>query len=353
MGRPSTNGMATTLATLGAGVEEDKIVEKIVRSVPPRFKQIVLAITTLLDVSTLTVSDLVGRLKAAEETFEEAPGSLQQDGRLYLTEEEWDARQKKEAENHLGGGLSGGGGRQGGGRRGHGRGRGGRWSGGQSSGKGGDECRRCGKLGHWARECRSKPKREQAHAVEEEEEASLLHVRTSPTVLDTTSTALVGSPTAPLPSASLALQPVEQALNGNEVVEANSGLQIVIREEKVFAQLGEEEEHKPEEWILDTGATNHMSGSMVAFSKLDTAVLGTVWFGDDSVARIEGRGTVTFPCRNGEFRRFIGVYFIPRLTMNIVSVGQLDEDGYKIRIEAGVMSIQEPDGKLLAKVSRA
>jgi hypothetical protein len=100
--------------------------------------------------STLTVSDMVGRLRAAEDAFEEAPRSLQHDGHLYLTEEEWDARRKKrEAENHSGGSSSGGTGRRGGGRKGRGRGRGGRSSSGPSSGKPtGDECRRCGKTGH-------------------------------------------------------------------------------------------------------------------------------------------------------------------------------------------------------------
>jgi hypothetical protein len=86
------NGMVATLATLGEIVEEFTVVEKILRCVPPRLKQIALAISTLLDVRTLTVANLAGRLKAAEEAFEEPPSSLQQDGKLYLTEEEWDAR---------------------------------------------------------------------------------------------------------------------------------------------------------------------------------------------------------------------------------------------------------------------
>jgi hypothetical protein len=60
---------------------------KIAHGVPLRFKQIVLSITTLFDLSTLSVSNMVGRLRAAEDAFEEAPGSLQHSGRLYLTEE--------------------------------------------------------------------------------------------------------------------------------------------------------------------------------------------------------------------------------------------------------------------------
>jgi hypothetical protein len=57
-----------------------------------------------------------------------------------------------------------------------------------------------------------------------------------------------------------------------------------------------------------------------------------------------------FMCKNGESRSFDGVYFIPCLTTNIVSIGQLDEIGYKIDINIGMMKIQEPGSVLLAKV---
>jgi transposase InsO family protein len=121
----------------------------------------------------------------------------------------------------------------------------------------------------------------------------------------------------------------------------------------VVVELGSEEEHDAKSWVLDTGATNHMSGSRAAFAELDTAVCGSVWFGDDSVARIEGCSTVLFMCKNGEHRSFSGVYYIPKLTTNIVSIGQLDEVGYKINIDDGVMRIREPNRWLLAKVCRA
>jgi hypothetical protein len=45
-----------------------------------------------------------------------------------------------------------------------------------------------------------------------------------------------------------------------------------------------------------------------------------------------------------------GVYFIPRLATNTVSIGQLDEVDYKIDINTGVMKIREPRGLLLARV---
>jgi hypothetical protein len=173
-------------------------------------------------------------------------------------------------------------------------------------------------MGHWAHECRSKPNKEQAHVAQDEEEASLM-----------------------LTSATLICPKV-----------ISSSAKVEIHEEKVFSHLDEEKEHDAGTWILDTEVTNHMSGCWAAFRKIDMMVLGTVHFGDDSVARIEGRGTVVFVCKNGESRSFNGVYFIPRLMTNIVNVGQLDEIGFKININIGMMKIREPGGVLLAKVKQ-
>jgi hypothetical protein len=83
--------MVAHLATLDEEVKDGEIIVKMLQSLPPRFKQITVVIKTLFDVSTISVADLTGRLKKVEEAFEEAPTSLQQDGKLYLTEEEWDA----------------------------------------------------------------------------------------------------------------------------------------------------------------------------------------------------------------------------------------------------------------------
>ena len=355
------NSMASTLTTLGDTVGETQVVEKIIRSVPQRFRQIVVAITTLLDLSTLTVADLTGWLKAAEDAFEPPPSMMRHDGKLYLTEEEWDARRKKhDAEKTSGGSSTMA--HRGGWKRGRGRGRSGN-KGSSSSRPSSDECRKCGKLGHWARDCRSKPKKEQAHVVKEEEEASLLLVKSeidmpieslqtsAPPSYSSTPQAEDQLPRGSPPPPSEKGVPINEA-TAKEGKKQEAQTEIHLREEKAFAHLGEREVRDEETWVLDTGATNHMTGSRTVFNELDTTVVGTVRFGDDSVARIEGKGAIVFLCKNCEHRSFAGAYYIPRLTTNIVSIGQLDEARYNINIKDGAMKVHEPGGQLLAKVMR-
>jgi hypothetical protein len=68
--------LSSILTTLGE-VKDSEIIMKMLRSLLPHFKQIMIAFKTLLDMSTMSVADLTGRLKEAEEAFEEAPTSLQ------------------------------------------------------------------------------------------------------------------------------------------------------------------------------------------------------------------------------------------------------------------------------------
>jgi hypothetical protein len=69
-------------------------------------------------------------------------------------------------------------------------------------------------------------------------------------------------------------------------VEAISSRVEIELKEKVYVHFDEKNEHDVGTWVLDTGATNHKSGCWVPFTELDTTVLGTIHFGDDSVAWI-------------------------------------------------------------------
>ena len=75
------------LATLGDPEPDEKVMAKYLRMVRPWYKQLVISIKTLLDISTLSIEEVMGRLKAAD-YVEPAPAHTAS-GKLLLTEEQW------------------------------------------------------------------------------------------------------------------------------------------------------------------------------------------------------------------------------------------------------------------------
>jgi hypothetical protein len=95
-----------------------------------------------------------------------------------------------------------------------------------------------------------------------------------------------------------------------------------------------------------------MIGVRAAFSIIDLRVHGTVHFGNGSVTNIEGRGTILIKSKTGRHKALAGVYYIPRLMANIVSLGRMEGAGYKIMLEDGFLKMWDHDGTLAAKVRR-
>lgn len=108
---------------------------------------------------------------------------------------------------------------------------------------------------------------------------------------------------------------------------------MLINEEKVTPKLNEIGRVKQTEsnlWYLDNGASNHMTGQRSKFRILDENVTGQVKFGDGSLVSIKGKGSIALKCKNGEEKVLEDVYFIPSLCSNIISLGQLSEEGNQV-----------------------
>ena len=92
------NGIADKLHTLIENLDEVKVVKKLLRIVPSRYTQVAIAIEKLLDLKTMSMEELVGRLKTAEgrSDLDEGASNYDQGGgsRLLLTGDEWLARHR-------------------------------------------------------------------------------------------------------------------------------------------------------------------------------------------------------------------------------------------------------------------
>jgi hypothetical protein len=100
-------GIVQRLAALGDPEPDEKVVVKYLRVVRPRYKQLVISIETLLDISQLSIEEVTGRLKTADDV-EPAPAHTAS-GKLLLTEEQWVEKYKKKASEPGHGGSGSGG----------------------------------------------------------------------------------------------------------------------------------------------------------------------------------------------------------------------------------------------------
>jgi cell fate (sporulation/competence/biofilm development) regulator YlbF (YheA/YmcA/DUF963 family) len=78
------------LKALGEKIEDVRVVKKFLRVAPARFASIIVSIEMFYDLKTLTVEELVGRLRAAEDRLHDKVDHItDKAGRLLLAEEEW------------------------------------------------------------------------------------------------------------------------------------------------------------------------------------------------------------------------------------------------------------------------
>lgn len=308
------NGLVTNIRSLGETVDESYVVKKLLRAVPAKFLQITSTIEQFGDLEAMSIEEAVGSLKAHEERLRgqsETGG-----GQLLLTEEEWKKRENSEGQLLLT--------RE-------------EWmkrknknetSNGYQSREGGRRdrsklrCFNCQGHGHFAAECR-KPRRERDKEQKVETEVNLTHVQDD--------------------------EPALLMLECGKEMKTK----LLLNEEDMRPRLNAGKQEESNMWYLDNGASNHMTGSRSKFKTLDETVTGQVRFGDGSRVDIKGKGSVGFKCKNGEELVLHDVYFIPHLCNNVISLGQLSENGNKVVLMGVFLWVYDGQGRLVVKVKRS
>ncbi|XP_028065737.1 uncharacterized protein LOC114268722 [Camellia sinensis] len=300
----------------GEKMESLQVIEKILRSLSPKFEHVVVAIEESKDLSAMTTDELMGTIEIHEQRINKKTPSSSLEQALQSKLSFRDDRNEQGGTSQRSRGRGRGynnqnfvfRGRDGRGParegrnqphfapRGRARGRGGGYNNRLGFDKSNVQCYQCHKFGHYSNECRSRTTtetREQANFAKEETN------KVGPTVL--------------------------------------------------FVHHGDTE-NQNNVWYLDSGATNLMCGKRELFVELDETVQAQVPFGDSSKTLVKGRGNILIKLKNGDHDYISNVYYVPAMKNNILSMGQLLEKGYDISMKDCHLTIKDNHGNLIAQV---
>jgi transposase InsO family protein len=112
-------------------------------------------------------------------------------------------------------------------------------------------------------------------------------------------------------------------------------------------------QHGSNSWILDSGATFHMSPHRRWFSSYNQ-MRGTVYLGNNISLAIEGIGHIRIKMFDGVVRS-MECWHVPQMKRNLISLSTLDDQGYKVHAEGGTLKVGKGSmtlmkGKLSARL---
>ena len=145
----------------------------------------------------------------------------------------------------------------------------------------------------------------------------------------------------------------EEKVNFTEETEEESTLMMVVSDE--YGELllqGTNDSYDDRMWYLDTRASSHRTGKKSIFHKIDGNIKGRVKFGDGSTIPYEGKNNVSVTFKTGEVLMIPNVLYLIDLKTNILSLGKLDDQGFKTLLNSGFLTIHDKFGRLLTKTKK-
>ncbi|XP_074363933.1 uncharacterized protein LOC141704625 [Apium graveolens] len=133
--------------------------------------------------------------------------------------------------------------------------------------------------------------------------------------------------------------------------------QVNVSEEKedgyavFYANCQVTNEKSSTTWLLDSGCSNHMTGDNTIFTKIDKSITVEVKMVNGILVQARGKGTICIQTKDG-IRYINDVLLVPDLDQNLLSVGQLIENGYAAYFENGTCTIFDKNKgrKLVTKI---
>ncbi|XP_059073703.1 uncharacterized protein LOC131874377 [Cryptomeria japonica] len=301
-------GLVNQIRSHGENLEERRVVEKVLRSLPTRFESIVVAIEETKNLSQFSVDELHASLISHEHKLSRSTNSNLE--HAFKTQVSINHGRGKGRTNFRG--------------RGRNSYRGGRGSPSNSNGRGSSpssssgrgnyqistqnqpqsqrydkssvQCHYCKKFGHYINECRKKQydsKQQSANFTKENQ-----------------------------------------------------------TQDSMFIACNVAQESEKDILVLDSGCSNHMTENLEMFSSLDESVKSDVTLGNDNKVSVMGKGSVNILTKMGEKKYISDVYFVSGLKQNLMSIGQLIQKGYRVYFKNKECTILDkfPSNQLIEKV---
>ena len=99
-------------------------------------------------------------------------------------------------------------------------------------------------------------------------------------------------------------------------------------------------------WLLDFGATLHITPNMEWFSNYSARRSGTVWLSNGEECKIAGIGKVPIQLPNGNVITLHQVWHVPPLKRSLVSINILVEDRYWMTLNESAWTISRGNPRI-------
>jgi hypothetical protein len=109
------------------------------------------------------------------------------------------------------------------------------------------------------------------------------------------------------------------------------------------------------EWIMDSGATKHMTSHRLAFDTYEVLTSRSVHLGDDSILEAIGIGSIVMEVMvRGKINkiRINECLHVPKVHANLLSVSKLVSSGLKVQFNINKCIIQASDGHTIVIAPR-
>ncbi|XP_019459946.1 PREDICTED: uncharacterized protein LOC109359706 [Lupinus angustifolius] len=127
-----------------------------------------------------------------------------------------------------------------------------------------------------------------------------------------------------------------------------------IEDEAVLLMMATNNESDNEDkWYIDSGCSNHMTGKRNWLVNFDEQKRCSVRFADSRMIQAEGTCDVLISRKDGRNALISDVLYVPNMKSNLLSIGQLIEKGFSFQMHQGMAKIFDVSSKLILKAPLA